>query len=206
MSLVLNKTQILKRLKKIPRKEDGRIYITHLKPLVKDIGKDQPIADFLWAQSDAAAKELAVRVAEPKTVSKTKLQTWVKELDEWGLTDAFSGHLVKLSAYPVELANDWVGREAEYQKRAGFATIAQLAWSKNDVDDRVFVEFLKQIKHHAGDDRHHVKKAVNWALRDIGKRNKALEKPAQDLAIELQESLNKTEKWVGSHRIKEIFI
>jgi 3-methyladenine DNA glycosylase AlkD len=204
--MTVTQQDVIKELQKIPRKNDGRIYVTHLKPLVQSIGHDQEMANFLWAQGDAAAKEVAVRVADPHIVTLTTLQQWVRDLNEWGITDAFAGHLVKNSGHGIHLAFEWAKRKPEYEKRAGFATIAQMAWAKNDVQDETFLDFLPVIKANANDDRHHVKKAVNWALRDIGKRNNRLQKQAQNVAIDLQESSKKTEKWVGSHRIKEIFL
>ena len=195
--------QILEQIKKLPRKDEGEIYLSSLKPLIKNLGKDHHLAIRLWETKNKAAREIAVRIAEPEKTNEELLEKWVKDLNEWGLTDAFTGHLVKYTSFAVSKSYEWAEQEPEFIRRAGFATIAQMAWAKNDFDDTVFIKFLPLIDKMASDDRFYVKKAVNWALRDIGKRNPKLQKHAQQLKKKLQQSDNKTACWVGKHRCKE---
>lgn len=195
---------ILKELKTLRRKEQGgQVYIADLKPLIKRIGRDHELAQELWATQYDAARELAVRIAEADKTDEALLDLWVKDLDCWEITDAFTGMLVKFTPYTIKKCYDWAEREPEFEKRASFATIAQMAWSANEFKDQTFVAFLDLIEAAANDDRFYVKKAVNWALRDIGKRNDRLQKKAEKLARKLQASDNKTAQWIGRHRVKE---
>lgn len=195
---------ILKTIKNLPHKDDGRVYVSALAPITKEIGVDHALAVSLWRTGQKAAREVAVRIADPCEMHMSMLDDWVRDLDDWGLTDALTGHLVKYTPYAVDKAHEWAKRTPEFERRAGFATIAQMAWTQNDFTNDVFLNFLPVIKETATDDRFYVKKSVNWALRDIGKRNAVLQKHAQKLALELQQSNNKTARWVGMHRYTEI--
>lgn len=193
---------VLKELEALP--DRGDVYISDLKPLLKKIKKDHALACELWQTGNRAARHIAVRVADPKLSDENLLEDWVRDLEDWGLTDAFTGHLVKYTSFAVSKAFEWAIREPEFERRAGFATIAQMAWARNDFEDEVFLRFLSVIEKTATDDRFYVKKATNWALRDIGKRNIVLRKQAQALALKLQTMDNKTACWVGRHRSREI--
>lgn len=197
---------VLSRIKGLPHKDDGRIYITSLKPLLKEIGMNQTVALALWQNGDASARDVAVRIADPSLMDNILLEQWVNELDEWGLTDAFAGYIVKNTPFAVTKINDWINRDEEYVVRAAFATMAQMAWAKNDISDNVFISFFPLIEAKSNDSRFYVKKAINWALRDIGKRNSDLQKHAASLALKLQNAQNKTMQWVGTHRVKEFMV
>lgn len=197
---------VLKEIERLPQKEKGQVYLSALKPLMQKIGRNHNLAIQLWDTGDENARELAVRVADPKQADNLLLEIWVKDLKTWMLTDSFTGHLVKYTTHAVEKSYEWVERESEFERRAGFATVAQMAWSKDDVQDDVFISFLPCIEAASDDDRLYVKKAVNWALRDIGKRNEKLRTHAQSLALKLQKSDNKTMRWIGTHRFREIMM
>ncbi|MEM7441804.1 MAG: DNA alkylation repair protein [Pseudomonadota bacterium] len=192
-------------LARLPRKADGKASITALNRLVREFGPDHALAVMLWETGDGAARQLAVRITEPEKVNAALLERWVRGLADWDLTDAFAAHTVRHTALAVEKAREWAGRSAEFERRAGFATMAQLAWVKSDVDDAVFIDFLPLIEDAATDERYYVKKAVNWALRDIGKRNPALAAHATRTARRLQASDDHTARWVGRHRMREVF-
>lgn len=192
------------RLRKLRRKRDGDIYHPDLKPFVQEIGICHDTALALWDTGYDAARELAVFVADPARVDEKFLERWVVGLNEWGLCDGFTARLVRGTPFAVAKAHEWAAREPEYERRAGFSLMAQMAWQKNDYADKVFRDFLPLVERYAEDDRLYVKKAVNWALRDIGKRNEALARHALKTAERLQKSDSKAARWVGSHRIKEI--
>lgn len=197
-------SDVLEQLKILPKKkESGEVYITSLHPLIKDIGIDNDLAIKLWDSGDRNAREIAVRICDGVRIDEALLDRWVLALDEWGLTDSFTGHLVRHTPFAVAKAYEWAQREDIYEKRAGFALIAQMAWCKNSFTDNVFIEFLPFISSSATDTRLHVKKAVNWALRDIGKRNQALQRHAVDVAMNLRQSQDKISRWVGTHRCHE---
>lgn len=195
----------IRQLKELPRKND-RVYIKDLNTLVKKIKTNHDLAIKLWSSGSVDAKELAVRIADHNLASEELLENWVSQLSDWGLTDAFTGHLVRYTPMSEKKAFEWANRAPEFEKRAGFALAAQMAWSKNNISDNFFIEFLSIVEREASDERFYVKKAINWVLRDIAKRNDNLRKHAQKTSKKLQQSQNRVEKWVGTHRSKEIFL
>lgn len=195
---------LLRELKALRRKAAGDIYNPDVVAIARRIGKSHENALALWDTGYDAARELAVHIAEPDKFTIKSAESWVRDLDEWGLCDGFTGRLVRYCAYAERKAHEWAQREALYERRAGFALMAQMAWQKNDHPDSLFAGFLPLVTDYAEDERLHVRKAVNWALRDIGKRSPALARKALTVAQRLKKSDNKTARWVGSHRIGEI--
>jgi 3-methyladenine DNA glycosylase AlkD len=197
-------SDILVRLKKLRRKPDGDVYDPDIKKIAARLGTDHALALALWAQKETAAQALAIYIADPDRINDRLVEKWVCGISEWGICDSFAARLVRPKPFAVAKAHEWAVRTAEFERRAGFSLMAQMAWQKNGHPDRVFIDFLPLIEKYANDDRLYVKKAVNWALRDIGKRNAELKKHALKTARRLAKSENKTARWVGSHRIKEI--
>lgn len=195
---------VLSELKTVRCKSAGDIYISDLKPFIQKYALEHDLGLQLWDSGGNAARELAVRIIDPARVTERQLEQWVSDIEEWGICDAFAGNVVRPSKFAVVKVHKWAGRKETYQKRAAFAVMAQMAWQKNDFTDDVFVEFLALIEKHATDDRLHIKKAVNWALRDIGKRNENLRKYALVSIRRLQSHSDKTARWVGTHRIAEV--
>ena len=186
------------------RHKEDRVYISDLSRLERKYKKNHNLALDLWQSGNINARELAVRIADPHAATDELLEMWLKDIEDWGLCDAFTAHLVRQTTFAQDKVYEWPEREEPFQRRAGFSLIAQIAWMKNDVPDRFFLDFLPVIEKHACDDRYYVKKAVNWALRDIGKRNAVLRVHALALSERLQENENKTARWVGKHRIGEV--
>ena len=191
-------------LKQLRRKRDGDIYTPDLAPFVREFGPDHDLAIKLWDTGYDAARELAIQLAEPARITSSFLEDWLTGLNEWGLCDGFVARLVRPTKFAVPKARAWAKREPEYEKRAAFALMAQMAWQQNEHGDDVFLGFLPIIERHAEDDRFYVKKAVNWALRDIGKRNPKLARKSLAVAKRLQSSDSKAARWVGTHRIREV--
>lgn len=194
---------IIKYIETLPHKEDGRVYITSLKPLIRDLDLCREDALCLWNHGSHGAREVAIRAINLSQMNEALIESWVKDLDSWDMTDALTAK-VRYTPYAVSKAFEWHKREREFERRASFALIAQMAWEKNDFKDDIFLDFLPIIEDKASDNRLYVKKAVNWALRDIGKRNENLRQAAQSLAYQLQESDHSTKRWVGKHRFQEI--
>jgi len=196
-------------LARLPRKADGKVSITALDRLVREYGPDHDLAVMLWETGDAAARQLAVRITDPGRVDAALLERWVRGLADWDLTDAFAAHTVRHTALAVDKAREWAGRSAEFERRAGFATMAHLAVrgarAQHAIDDAVLIGFLPLIEAAATDERYYVKKAVNWALRGIGKSSPALAAHAERTARRLQASDDRTARWVGRHRMGEVF-
>lgn len=195
---------ILTELKRLPRKADGDVYTPHIAVIAKRIGIDHSLALKLWPTSDIAAQLLAIHIADPEQVTEDFADLWITGLNEWGVCDSFTARLIRPKPFALAKARAWADREPEYERRAGFSLIAQMAWKKNGHPDKIFSDFLPLIEKHAIDDRYFVKKAVNWALRDIGKRSPALAKKAHSTAARLRAHSDKTARWVGTHRISEI--
>ncbi|MBC6441051.1 MAG: DNA alkylation repair protein [Rhodospirillales bacterium] len=198
---------VLRDLNALPRKADGTVYVSAFKPLARRHRNDHALALALWDTGTDVARQLAVRIADPSLADDRLLETWVNDLDEWSLTDAFTAHVVRPSALAIEKSHAWAQAEPTFVRRAGFATVAQLAWLRTSAtEDMVFLAFLPRIEAAATDERFYVKKAVNWALRDIAKRNDALCEHATALAMCLMASDDTTARWVGRHRCKEFLV
>ncbi len=200
--------KVLKKLEALPKYEsEGKehIYNSELLKLSKKIGKNNILSNKLWDSSEIGTKRLSIYIFNYLIASQNDLELRLKNIFTWGICDAFCNHIVTKTKFAIEKGFEWSKRKSEFEKRAGFSTIAQLAWrKKSNIEDKIFIDFLKIIKKEAFDERFYVKKAINWALRDIGKRNKILQKHTLKLASELQQSENKTAQWIGKHRFHEI--
>jgi 3-methyladenine DNA glycosylase AlkD len=195
---------LLAELKSLRRKPDGDVYDPDIRKIAARLGTDHALALKLWAERKTAAQALAICLADARRFDEKLAEKWVKGIKEWGICDSFTARLVRPKPFAVAKAHEWAARMAEFERRAGFSLMAQIAWQKNGHPDRVFIDFLPLVEKYADDDRLYVKKAVNWALRDIGKRNSQLKKHALVTARRLAGSEDKIVRWVGSHRIREI--
>ena len=177
-------------------------------PVLRDtgrrIGRNQAIAEGLWRSGVHEARILATMVAEPGACDATLLERWVADLDSWDLTDQFCFNLVRRTANPYPTAQRWCRRPETYVRRAGFALIAGLAVHDKGAPDTRFRDLLPAIDAAADDDRNFVKKAVNWALRQIGKRNAALNASAIGCAERLAARPEKSARWIGRNALREL--
>lgn len=180
------------------------VSVPDIRKLAKEIGKDHLLAQELWKSGIHEARILATMIDNPLHADERQLEKWVKDLDSWDICDHFCGNLADKTPFAYRKAVEWTTREREYEKRAGFALIAYLAVHDKKADDRKFLKFLSIIKREAEDDRNFVKKAVNWALREIGKRNLKLNKAAIETAKEIRRLDSKSAKWIASDAIREL--
>ena len=146
---------------------------------------------------------LASMIDEPQLVSSQQMEAWVGDFDSWDLCDQVCGNLFVKTPYAYEKAVAWCHREEEFVRRAGFVMMAELAVHDKQASDEAFVPCFALIKQYAVDDRNFVKKAVNWALRQIGKRNSHLLALAQECAYELQKMESKAARWVANDALRE---
>lgn len=209
---------ILKKLKSLysPRAVEGmakygitaeRAYgvsIPNLRKIAKEIGKDHELAQQLWELNIREARILAGMVDDPVLVTEEQMERWVKEFDYWEICDQVCQNLFTYTKFAYQKAIEWGGRDEEFVKRAGFALMAWLAFKDKEAKDRQFEKFLPIIKREATDNRNFVKKAVNWALRQIGKRNIALNTKAIETAKKIQKIESKSAKWIAQDAIKEL--
>lgn len=175
-----------------------------LRDLAKKVGKDHKLAQDLWGSKIHEARILASMIDEPKKVYGRQMEQWAKEFNSWDLCDQCCMNLFNKTPIAWKKAIEWVKRDEEFVKRAGFALMACLAWRDKEAKDKDFIKFFPAIKKHSIDERNFVKKAVNWALRQIGKRDLNLNKEAIKLAKEIQKIDSKSAKWIANDAIREL--
>jgi 3-methyladenine DNA glycosylase AlkD len=180
------------------------ISVTTIREFARKIGKDHDLAIKLWDTEIRDARMVAACIDDSKIVTKEQMEKWVKDFNSWDLCDHTCGHLFDKTPYAYEKAKEWTNRSAEFQKRAGFSLIAWLSVHDKKKDDSVFEQFFPLIIKQSTDDRNYVKKAVSWALRNIGKRSLNLNKKAIDVAKIIQKIGSKTAKWIASDTIREL--
>jgi len=175
-----------------------------LRPMAKEIGKDHTSAQQLWASGIHEARILASMVDEPIKVTEEQMERWVKDFDSWDVCDQVCSNLFNKTAIAYDKAIQWSSREEEFVKRAAFALMAALAVHDKKAPDEAFERFLPLIKEQSLDDRNYVRKAVNWALRQIGKRNRTLNGAAIRLAREIREIDSRAARWIASDALREL--
>jgi 3-methyladenine DNA glycosylase AlkD len=143
-------------------------------------------------------------VDDPSRVTDRQMEYWVRDFDSWDVCDQVCGSLFDKTRFAYQKAVEWSGKREEFVKRAGFVLMASLAVHDKKAGDDKFVKFLPIIKRESTDDRNFVKKAVNWALRQIGKRNLTLNSMAVRTARGIQNLDSKAARWVASDALREL--
>ena len=180
------------------------ISIPNLRKIAKQIGKDHMLAEQLWLSGIHEARILACMIDDPKMVTEEQLERWAKDFDSWDVCDQCCGKLFDKTRFSYEKAIEWSRRSEEFVKRAGFVLMTQLAVHDKKSDDSQFEQFFPIIKREATDGRNFVKKAVNWALRQIGKRNRNLNKAAIEVTKEIGQIDSKPAKWIAADALREL--
>ncbi len=175
---------------------------TELRKLARQIGKNHERAKALWATNIREARLLAAFTAEPKKLTLDEARTWAADFNSWEIVDGTVDLFVK--AGHLSLISEFAASDHEFVRRAAFVMIASAAVHMKKEPDAYILAWLPLIEKHATDPRNFVKKAVNWALRQIGKRSLACHAPALALAQKLAESENKTERWIGRDAEREL--
>jgi 3-methyladenine DNA glycosylase AlkD len=175
-----------------------------LRQIARRHRRDHLLALALWDSGVHEARILAALVDDPKQVTRDQAERWVLNLDSWDVCDALTCNLLDRTAFAWELPAAWATREEEFVRRAAFSLIAGLTVHDKKAPDERFLDFLPLIEAASGDDRNFVKKAVNWALRQIGKRSHALNAPATELALALKTSSVRPARWIGSDAWREL--
>jgi 3-methyladenine DNA glycosylase AlkD len=132
------------------------------------------------------------------------MEKWARECDNWGVTDACCCVLFDRTEFAIEKAHQWSRRRAEFVKRCGFVLMAGLAVHRKELEDKIFVGFLPIIRREAADGRNFVKKAVNWALRQIGKRNPRLRRAAIAEAKRIHRIDSSSARWIAADALREL--
>jgi 3-methyladenine DNA glycosylase AlkD len=180
------------------------VSIPALRKMARETGKDHALALQLWSSGIHEARILAGMIDVPDMVSKEQMESWAADFDSWDVCDQICSNLFDKTEFAYQKAVEWSSRKEEFVKRAGFALIAALAVHDKKTNDKEFLKFLPIIKREAADDRNFVKKAVNWALRQIGKRNLSLNKATIETAKEIQGIDSKAARWIASDALREL--
>jgi 3-methyladenine DNA glycosylase AlkD len=175
-----------------------------LRKTARETGKDHELALELWASGIHEARLLACFIDRPDMVTEEQMESWVKDFNSWDVCDQCCSNLFDRTPAAHEKAVVWCEREEEFVRRAGFVLMACLAVHDKKADDRAFIKFLPLLKKYAADERNFVKKAVNWALRQIGKRNLNLNEMAVKTAGEIKQIDSKSARWIASDAIREL--
>ena len=185
----------------------GRAYgvsIPNLRRIAREVGKDRDLAQMLWESDIREPRILASMIDDARMVTEDQMESWVREFDYWEICDQCCMNLFEKTNFAYEKAIEWSSSDREFVKRAGFVLMARLAVSDKKADDKAFVEFLPIIKRESTDSRNFVKKAVNWALRQIGKRNLVLNEKAIEVAREIERMDSRSARWIASDAIREL--
>jgi 3-methyladenine DNA glycosylase AlkD len=180
------------------------ISIPVLRKMAKDAGRNHALALALWDSGIHEARLLAVFVDEPAKVTESQMEKWVRDFDSWDVCDQACTDLFDQTAFGWKKVREWSFRSEEFVKRGAFALMAGLAVHDKEAKDRDFVSLLPLIEREAKDERNFVKKAVNWALRNIGKRNASLNGRAVKTAMRIREMESKAARWVANDALREL--
>jgi 3-methyladenine DNA glycosylase AlkD len=180
------------------------VSVPKLRTLALEIGHDHLLALKLWETGLHDARLLATMIDNPKQITIDQMDRWVRDFDSWDVVDGSCGNLSDKTPFAVAIAKEWCKREEEFVKRAGFVLMAELAVHDRQAKDKLFLDFLPMIIEGASDKRNFVKKAVNWALRQIGKRNLKLNKAALSTALKVRKMESGAAKWVASDALREL--
>jgi 3-methyladenine DNA glycosylase AlkD len=175
-----------------------------LHALARRIGKNHRLAQDLWATGIHEARILATLIGESEKVTAVEMDRWARDFDSWDVVDAACCYLYAQAKPAWSKATAWSRRREEFVKRASFSLIAYLSYKDKAVPDARFERFLRVIGREAHDERNFVKKAVNWALRNIGKRNMRLNREAIRAAERIRRQGSRTARWVAADALREL--
>jgi len=180
------------------------ISIPFLRQLAREIGRQHSLAEELWSSGIHEARILAGYIDDSALVSEAQMELWAADFDSWDVCDQCCSNLFDRTPHAKRKAVEWSRREEEFVKRAGFVLMAQLAVHDKKAPDSLFEAYLIRVFQEALDERNYVRKAVNWALRSIGKRNPRLNSLAIRKAEEIQKIDSKSARWIADDALREL--
>ena len=175
-----------------------------LDEIVKRIGKNHALGLALWETGIHDARLLGMLISRPEEVTKEQMERWVRDFDNWDVCDGTCCHLFAETKPAWKKAFEWSNRKKEFEKRAGFALAAYLAVHDKAAADPPFMKYLRVIEREAWDERNFVRKAVNWALRNIGKRNLRLNREAIRSAERIRKKGTRAGRWIAADALREL--
>jgi 3-methyladenine DNA glycosylase AlkD len=182
----------------------GGISTPRMKKLARQIGKNHKLAQALWKSGIHEARHIAAMIDEPAKVTERQMERWARDFDSWDIVDGCCLYLLRKTSYAHRKAEEWSKRREEFVKRAAFSMMAVLAVHDKSARDEKFLNFVPIIKRESTDERNFVKKAVNWALRQIGKRNLKLNKAAFKTAEEIRTIDSRSARWIAADALREL--
>jgi 3-methyladenine DNA glycosylase AlkD len=188
----------------VPSDRAFGVSMKNIQLLAKQLGRDHALAAALWETGWYEARMLTAYVDEPERVTSAQMDRWSRQFDNWAICDTLAFALWDRTPHAWTKVEQWAGRREEFIKRTAFALLWSLSVHDKEATDKQFVSGLALIEQAATDDRNFVMKAVNMALRAIGKRNPALNAAAAKTATRLAASSNVSARWVGKHALREI--
>ena len=175
-----------------------------MRQLAKRVGKNHSLAQELWSMGIRETRIVATLIDDPEQVTEEQMETWALDFSYWEICDQCITNLFSWPGFAYEKAEEWSGRKEEFVKRAGFVMMARLAVIRKKEPDKYFESFLPIIENESTDDRKNVKKAVDWALRQIGKKNLHLNKKAIAAVKRIQKKDSRAAKWIASDALREL--
>jgi 3-methyladenine DNA glycosylase AlkD len=175
-----------------------------LHALARRIGKNHGLAEQLWSSGIHEARILAALIGEPDKVTATQMERWAREFDSWDVVDATCGYLYAATRLAWRQVEAWSSRPEEFIKRAAFSLAAYLSYKDKQAPDARFERFLRVIERQSYDERNFVRKAVNWALRNIGKRNLRLNRSAIRAAERIRRQGSRSARWIAADALREL--
>ncbi|VVB58573.1 DNA alkylation repair enzyme [Candidatus Anstonella stagnisolia] len=188
----------------ISSKNTYGLSIPTLRAMAKEIGKSHPLALLLWKTKIHEARLLAGFIGDPSELTSSQMDAWVADFDSWDVCDQVCSNLFDRSPLAWKKVFQWVKSEKEFTRRSGFALIAALSVHDKKATNAQFLSLLPLIKKYSHDERNFVRKAVNWALRQIGKRNLVLNKAAISAAKEILSQNTKSARWIANDALREL--
>jgi 3-methyladenine DNA glycosylase AlkD len=179
------------------------VSIYELRRIAKTVEPNHALAEELWATGIHEARILASYIERPEWVSEEQMERWARDFDSWDVCDQVCG-LFEETSYAYAKAIEWSGRPEPFVKRAAFAIMAGLAVHDKQASDAQLAQFFPVILRQATDERNYVKKAVNWALRNLGKRNANLNRLAIETAQRIQQIDDRTARWIAADALREL--
>ncbi|PCK07861.1 MAG: hypothetical protein COA42_11995 [Alteromonadaceae bacterium] len=210
---VISKLENLKNPEKIKLKETKfginaknslGIYHKDLKAVAKEIGQDNQLALELYDTGIYEAKILCSKIYDPECISEKQMDEWATDFENWEICDSFCMGFFAKSKHALPKAFEWSEADNEFVKRAGFVIMAAYGFADKKSGNDVFEEFFHPIERESGDNRLYVKKAINWTLRNIGKRNIDLQGKAIEVASRILTNDSKSAKWIAKNALSEL--
>jgi 3-methyladenine DNA glycosylase AlkD len=175
-----------------------------LRKVAKRLGANHALALELWKSGNHESRHLAAMIADPHQVTPALMELWARDFNSWDIVDGTCWHPFGETPHAWRKAAEWTRRQPQYVKRAGFALMAYLAIHDKTASDAKFERLLPHIRREAGDARNFVKKAVNWALRNIGKRDLRLNRLAIRTARQIRAQDSPAARWVAADALREL--